>query len=113
MSSASRSFSARTLAIDQDRLSAEIEALARFSDAPYPAVTRVLFTETDRQARAYLKDLYRSAGLEVREDPVGNTFARWPGTDPAAAPVATGSHTDAIPNAGRFDGVVGVLGGLE
>jgi ureidoglycolate amidohydrolase len=49
----------------------------------------------------------------VREDAVGNTFARWAGTDPAPAPVATGSHIDAIPNAGRFDGVVGILGGLE
>jgi len=49
----------------------------------------------------------------VRQDAEGNPFARWPGTDPAAAPVATGSHIDAIPNAGRFDGVVGVLGGLE
>ncbi len=113
MSTAVPSFSPRALAIDQDRLSAEIEALARFSDAPYPAVTRVLFTETDRRARAYLKELYGAAGLEVREDPVGNTFARWRGTEPAATPVATGSHTDAIPNAGRFDGVVGVLGGLE
>lgn len=49
----------------------------------------------------------------MREDAVGNTYARWVGTDTSAAPVGTGSHTDAIPNAGRFDGVVGVLGGLE
>ena len=40
-------------------------------------------------------------------------FARWTGTDETAAPVATGSHIDAIPNAGKYDGVVGVLGGLE
>ena len=49
----------------------------------------------------------------LREDAVGNLFARWPGKDPALPPVATGSHIDAIPNAGRYDGVVGVLGGLE
>ena len=99
--------------IDQERLAAEIEALAHFSDTPYPSVTRVLFTETDRQARAFLKKLYAEAGLTVHEDAVGNTYARWIGGDPAAPAVATGSHTDAIPNAGRFDGVVGVLGGLE
>ena len=103
----------RSLPIDSARLNAEIEALAQFSDSPYPSVTRVLFTEADLRARAYLKKLYAAAGLAVREDAVGNTFVRWPGTDPAAKPIATGSHADAIPNAGRFDGVVGVLGGLE
>jgi N-carbamoyl-L-amino-acid hydrolase len=102
-----------TLTIDQPRLSAEIEELAEFSDTPYPSVTRVLYSESDRRARAYLKERYTAAGLGVREDAVGNTFVRWAGTDAAAKPVGTGSHTDAIPNAGRFDGVVGVLGGLE
>jgi ureidoglycolate amidohydrolase len=53
------------------------------------------------------------AGLEVRGDAAGNVVARWEAEDPAAPPVATGSHIDAIPDAGRFDGVVGVLGGLE
>ncbi len=45
--------------------------------------------------------------------PIGNTFARWAGSDPALPAVGTGSHIDAIPNAGKYDGVVGVLGGLE
>jgi N-carbamoyl-L-amino-acid hydrolase len=49
----------------------------------------------------------------VRQDAVGNIFARWPGSDPGAPAVGTGSHIDAIPNAGKYDGVVGVLGGLE
>src|SRR5581483_2360683 len=49
----------------------------------------------------------------LREDAVGNTFACWTGEEPDLPPVATGSHIDAIPNAGRFDGTVGVLGGLE
>ena len=53
------------------------------------------------------------ADLTVREDAVGNTFARWTGEDPNAAAIGTGSHLDAIPNAGRYDGTVGVLGGLE
>jgi ureidoglycolate amidohydrolase len=99
--------------IDTQRLNTEIETLAKISDTPYPSVTRVLFTKPDLEARAYLKSLYAKAGLVVREDAVGNTFARWQGADSSAPAVATGSHTDAIPNAGRFDGVVGVLGGLE
>jgi N-carbamoyl-L-amino-acid hydrolase len=53
------------------------------------------------------------AALAVRQDAIGNMFARWTGRDETAAPVATGSHIDAIPNAGKYDGVAGVLGGLE
>src|SRR3954470_12869052 len=102
-----------SLSIDTERLAAEIEYLARISDTPYPSVTRVLFTSVDLRARKWLKLLYAEAGLAVREDAVGNTFARWEGTEPVLPAVATGSHIDAIPNAGRFDGVVGVLGGLE
>lgn len=99
--------------IDRDRLIAELGTLAGFSDAPAPAVTRVVFTDTDLRARAYLKGLCEDASLLVREDAVGNTFARWIGEEPELAAVATGSHIDAIPNAGRYDGTVGVLGGLE
>ena len=99
--------------IDTERLSAEIEELARISDSPYPSVTRVLFTEADMRARRWLTGRMEDAGLAVRVDAVGNIFGRWEGTDPDAAAVATGSHTDAIPDAGRFDGVIGVLGGLE
>jgi ureidoglycolate amidohydrolase len=99
--------------IDTARLTAELETLAGFSEVPSPAVTRIVFSEQDLHARAWLKQLYADAGLEVREDAVGNTFARWPGSDPSLAAVGTGSHTDAIPHAGRYDGTVGVLGGLE
>ncbi len=53
------------------------------------------------------------ARLAVRQDAIGNIFARWNGADPEAPAVGTGSHIDAIPNAGKYDGVVGVLGGLE
>src|SRR5258708_66420 len=102
-----------TLTINTAQLSSELETLASFSDAPAPAVTRVIFSETDHLARAYVKDLCANAGLTVREDAVGNTFARWIGTDPTLPAIGTGSHIDAIPNAGRYDGTVGVLGGLE
>jgi CheY-like chemotaxis protein len=94
-------------------LHAEIEELARISSAPAPAVTRVLFSDEDLQARAWLREKFAAAGLVVREDAVGNLFARWPSSEPDLPLVATGSHTDAIPNAGKYDGVVGVLGALE
>jgi ureidoglycolate amidohydrolase len=99
--------------VDSVRLAQELDALAGFSDAPAPAVTRVVFSRTDLEARAYFKTRCAEASLVVREDAVGNTFARWIGTSPQLPAVATGSHIDAIPNAGRFDGTVGVFGGLE
>ena len=101
------------LTIDQGRLLSEIEALAQISDAEPPAVTRVVFTPTDLKARTWLRKKCLEQDLAVRQDAVGNMFARWAGTDETSAPVATGSHIDAIPNAGKYDGVVGVLGGLE
>jgi ureidoglycolate amidohydrolase len=101
------------LEIDRDRLTSEIEALAAISDADPPAVTRIVFTPADLKARAWLRARCEEAGLAVRQDAIGNTFARWNGSEPAAPTVGTGSHIDAIPNAGKYDGVVGVLGGLE
>jgi ureidoglycolate amidohydrolase len=101
------------LKIDQQRLSDEIEHLATFSDVEAPAVTRVVFTPTERKARAWVKDRCRDAGLKLHDDAIGNTFARWEGSDRKAPAVGTGSHIDAIPNAGKYDGVVGVVGGLE
>jgi N-carbamoyl-L-amino-acid hydrolase len=101
------------LAINQDRLNSEIEELAAISDADPPAVTRVVFTPTDLKARAWMQARCQDAGLTVRQDAIGNMFARWIGSESEAAIVGTGSHIDAIPNAGRYDGVVGVLGGLE
>jgi ureidoglycolate amidohydrolase len=101
------------LQVDREQLMAEIEELATISDVPAPAVTRIVFTPTDLRARAWLKTRCEEAGLAVREDPIGNTFARWAGSEPNVAAAGTGSHIDAIPNAGKYDGVVGVLGGLE
>ncbi len=101
------------LAIDQELLLSELETLASISDAESPAVTRIVFTPTDVKARAWLTSRCKEAGLALRQDPIGNIFARCVGLDTSAPVVGTGSHIDAIPNAGKYDGVVGVLGGLE
>jgi ureidoglycolate amidohydrolase len=102
-----------SLTVNQERLLREIEELGSISDAEPPAVTRIVFTPSDLRARAWLISRCEAAGLAVRQDAIGNTFARWIGSDPDAPAVGTGSHIDAIPNAGKYDGVVGVLGGLE
>jgi ureidoglycolate amidohydrolase len=101
------------LQIDSDRLTAEIEELAKISEAEPPVVTRIVFSPADLKARAWLIARCEKAGLTARQDAIGNIFARWNGSEPNAPAVGTGSHIDAIPNAGKYDGVVGVLGGLE
>ena len=109
----------RQLEIETDatRLIDELNTLATFSSvepsAIGTAVTRVVFTPDDLRARAWLKQLAQAEGLSIREDAVGNTFFRWTGSEPGLPAVATGSHIDAIPHAGMYDGTVGVLGGLE
>src|SRR5262249_48054206 len=99
--------------IDQQRLQSEIDELAQITEGEPPVVTRIVFSAADCRARAWLSRKCREANLSIRIDAVGNTFARWEGSNPKAPVVGTGSHIDAIPNAGKYDGVVGVLGGLE
>jgi len=99
--------------IDAARIVSELETLATFSDTEPPAVTRIVYTHADQRARAWLKEQCIAAGLSVREDALGNLFARWQGSEVSAGAVGTGSHIDAIPHSGRYDGTTGVLGGLE
>jgi ureidoglycolate amidohydrolase len=103
--------------IDAARLMDELNTLAGFTSAEPvaegTAVTRIVFTPDDLHARAWLRSLAEAEGLTFHEDAVGNTFFHWIGTEPDLPAVATGSHIDAIPHAGMYDGTVGVLGGLE
>jgi ureidoglycolate amidohydrolase len=111
------------LNVNHDRLLRELHHLASLTDCPptsdkslpepTQAVTRIVFTPRDLEARAWLKGLAREAGFSIRVDAVGNTFLRFVGSEPTLPAIGTGSHTDAIPHAGMYDGTVGVLGGLE
>uniref|UniRef100_A0ACD5YL28 Uncharacterized protein n=1 Tax=Avena sativa TaxID=4498 RepID=A0ACD5YL28_AVESA len=101
------------LRVDSENLQRQIDELASFSDSPSPSVTRVLYSDKDVQARRYIKGIMKQLGLVVREDAVGNIFGRWVGSEAGLGAVATGSHVDAIPFSGKYDGVVGVLGALE
>ena len=103
--------------INEERLAGELNRLAALTSSEPStegtAVTRVVFTDDDLRARAWLKERAAAAGFGVREDAVGNTFIRWDGSQAELVAVGTGSHIDAIPHAGMYDGTVGVLGGLE
>jgi len=100
------------LPVDGSRVQAELDELATFSDTPAPSVTRILFTDSDLAGRDYVRSLMREAGLEIHEDACGNIVGRWLGSEPDLPRIGSGSHCDAIPHAGKFDGTVGVLGGI-
>ncbi len=110
---AAAALTAADLHVDPATVAAQIEALGELSDTTPPAITRVLYSENDVRAREYVKSLMREAGLAVREDAVGNIYGRLEGRDPSLPAVVSGSHTDAIPHSGKYDGVLGVLGAIE
>lgn len=74
---------------------------------------RLALTDLDRQGRDLFVQWCREAGCEISIDQIGNIYARRPGTDPEALPVATGSHLDTQPTGGKYDGIYGCLAGLE
>jgi hydantoinase/carbamoylase family amidase len=94
-------------------LHAAIERLATLNDDPAAGgITREVFTPTYRAAAEQVAEAMEAAGLAVRTDAFGNLRGRWEGAEPGAPAVLTGSHFDTTLNAGRYDGVVGVLGAI-
>lgn len=90
-----------------------LEHINQFNATPEYGTTRILFTEEELKNREYVKGEMKKLGLEVSEDSIGNIFAVLKGTDRSLAPVWTGSHIDTVPNAGMFDGMAGVVCGME
>jgi len=101
------------LKIDADRLWDTLMETARFGGTPEGGVRRLTLSEEDRQVRDWLRDACEALGCTVTVDELGNMFAYRAGSDPEALPVAMGSHLDTQPTGGKFDGVLGVLAGLE
>ncbi len=95
--------------IDGPAMLADLEALNAFGQGPGPGINRVAFSAADAAGRDYIDGRLGDLGLHVRRDPLGSTIARLPGSDPALAPIALGSHTDTVPGGGRFDGALGVV----
>ncbi len=101
------------LPLSADRLWADLMAMAAIGGTPKGGCNRQTLTDLDGQGRAVLIDWCRAIGLVPGLDRLGNmTFLR-PGRDPTKKPVAIGSHLDTQPTGGKFDGVLGVLAGLE
>ena len=99
--------------VSEDRLWASLMTMAEVGSGIAGGNNRQALTDSDGEARALFRRWCEEADMEVSADRVGNIFACRPGTDPSATAVCVGSHLDTQPAGGRFDGVLGVLGGLE
>ncbi|RWO73708.1 MAG: Zn-dependent hydrolase [Mesorhizobium sp.] len=99
--------------VSLDRFWSTIEASAKIGEGRPGGLSRLTLTDTDREMRNLFCDWCREAGLNVEIDELGSIFARRKGTDDELPPILIGSHLDTQINGGRFDGIGGVLAGLE
>ena len=99
--------------VNGPRLNQSLTDLSRFGANPQGGVSRVAYSDADRDARAWIMDLMRAAKLDPRIDLAGNIVARRPGTDASAKPIVFGSHIDSVPEGGNYDGDVGSLSAIE
>jgi N-carbamoyl-L-amino-acid hydrolase len=104
---------AGNIAIDGDRMWATIMETAQIGGTPKGGICRLTLTDPDRQVRDWFRAACEAAGCSVAIDDMGNIFARRPGRDPTLPPIAIGSHLDTQPTGGKYDGIIGVLAGLE
>ena len=101
------------LAVNGRRLWDSLMEMAKIGATPKGGVCRLALTDLDRDGRDLFVRWAKEAGCTITVDRIGNVFARRAGRDDLLAPVITGSHADSQPTGGRFDGIYGVLGGLE
>lgn len=100
------------IVVDAGRIERRLDALSGFTERERP-YTRRAFTELYLEARDWLQGEFEAAGLTPRLDAGANLVGGRAGADPAASPLAIGSHIDTVPSGGRFDGIAGVLVALE
>ena len=105
--------SVKNLRIDPDRLWDSLMEMAKIGPGIAGGNNRQTLTDEDAEGRALFQKWCEDAGMEMGIDTMGNMFASRAGSDPDALPVYVGSHLDTQPTGGKYDGVLGVLGGLE
>jgi N-carbamoyl-L-amino-acid hydrolase len=99
--------------INGERLNMHLRELAEFGKNPQGGVSRVGYTDADKQGREYAMRRMREAGLQVRIDTAGNIIGRLAGSDARLKPILFGSHTDSVPEGGNYDGTLGSLSAIE
>ena len=105
--------SVKNLRIDPDRLWDSLMEMAKIGPGVAGGNNRQTLTDEDAEGRTLFQTWCEKAGMDMGVDTMGNMFATRAGTDPDALPVYVGSHLDTQPTGGKYDGVLGVLGGLE
>ena len=103
----------RNFKVDGDRLWASLMEMAKIGATEKGGVCRLALTDVDKAARDLFVQWCEEAGCAVSVDRMGNIFARRSGRDETLPPVMTGSHIDSQPTGGKYDGIYGVLAGLE
>ncbi|HTY69773.1 MAG TPA: Zn-dependent hydrolase [Alphaproteobacteria bacterium] len=103
----------QNLQIDRERLWRSLMEMARIGATPKGGCKRLALSDLDKEGRDLFVKWCKEAGCTVTVDRMGNIFARRPGRKNDEPPVVTGSHLDTQPTGGKFDGVYGVLAGLE
>lgn len=99
--------------VNEQRIMDHIKALAEFGKNPQGGVSRVAYSDADKQGREYVLGLMRDAHLDVTIDAAGNLIGRRAGKDNTLKPLLIGSHIDTVPEGGNYDGVVGSMGAIE
>ena len=105
--------SVKNLRIDPDRLWDTLMEMAKIGPGIAGGNNRQTLTDEDAEGRELFQKWCQDAGMDMGLDTMGNMFATRAGSDPDALPVYVGSHLDTQPTGGKYDGVLGVLGGLE
>ncbi|MBV6522571.1 MAG: N-carbamoyl-L-amino acid hydrolase [Gemmatimonadaceae bacterium] len=99
--------------VDGDRINANLATLSQFGKNPYGGVSRVAYSQFDKDGRAFAMQLMAEAQLKVEIDVAGNILGRRAGKDPGLKPIVFGSHIDSVPDGGNYDGDVGSLSAIE
>jgi len=98
---------------NKERLNGHLNHMSTFTATPGEGMTRYSYSPEDVKTRNYIKEKMQEYGLTVREDGLGNIFGKLAGTSSDAPSVLIGSHFDSVPHGGHFDGIAGVIAGLE
>jgi N-carbamoyl-L-amino-acid hydrolase len=99
--------------VNGDRVMEHLNAMGDIGKDPAGGISRVAYSEADRQGREYVIGLMRAAGLTTSIDSAGNISGRRVGSDPKLPVLIMGSHVDSVPQGGNYDGIVGSLGAIE
>ena len=99
--------------LDGKQLLEDLDSLAQFGASPRRGINRVAYSPADQQARKWVEAQMRDLGLQVTRDRAGNSICSYAGQVPQLPPIALGSHTDSVPDGGRYDGALGVAAAMS